>query len=186
MKIRFWASVDRTVKKGPFEGDPAFHVFLFFSHLFSFLLLFRKMCFFSFKYVSLLTLVSEFNYRCFLCGRCSMEMWCPDDIGRDGVGLGHLLGESMMSNSPEWGGIVVVFVVVFVRVVGMVVGVIVGDGVVVCGAVVCGLLVLWCCGVLLLWAVVVAGCCCVDVCWLVVGGWLFIDFLFFILVICYL
>ena len=27
----------------------------------------------------LLALVSEFN--CFLRSRCSMEMWCPDDIG---------------------------------------------------------------------------------------------------------
>ena len=35
----------------------------------------------SFKYVLLLALVSEFN--CFLRSRCSMEMWCPDDIGRD-------------------------------------------------------------------------------------------------------
>ena len=35
----------------------------------------------SFKYVSLLASVSEFN--CFLRSRCSMEMWCPDDIGRD-------------------------------------------------------------------------------------------------------
>ena len=29
----------------------------------------------------MLALVSEFN--CFLRSRCSMEMWCPDDIGRD-------------------------------------------------------------------------------------------------------
>ena len=29
----------------------------------------------------LLALVSEFN--CFLRSRCSMEVWCPDDIGRD-------------------------------------------------------------------------------------------------------
>ena len=35
----------------------------------------------SFKYVLLLALVSEFN--CFLRSRCSMEMWSPDDIGRD-------------------------------------------------------------------------------------------------------
>ena len=35
----------------------------------------------SFKYVLLLALVSEFN--CFLRSRCSMEMWCPDDTGRD-------------------------------------------------------------------------------------------------------
>ena len=35
----------------------------------------------SFKYVSLLAFVSEFN--CFLRSRCSMEVWCPDDMGRD-------------------------------------------------------------------------------------------------------
>ena len=29
----------------------------------------------------LLALVSEFD--CFLRGRCSMDMWCPDDVGRD-------------------------------------------------------------------------------------------------------
>ena len=32
---------------------------------------------------SLLALVSEFTCRCLLRGRCSMEMWCPDDIVRD-------------------------------------------------------------------------------------------------------
>ena len=26
---------------------------------------------------------SQFNHRCFLRSRCSTEMWCPDDIGRD-------------------------------------------------------------------------------------------------------
>ena len=35
----------------------------------------------SFKYFLLLALVSEFN--CFVRSRCSMEMWCPGDIGRD-------------------------------------------------------------------------------------------------------
>ena len=61
---------------------------------FLFLLFFVHFCFFSnkkvssflfscisFKYVLLLALVSEFN--CFLRSRCSMEMWCPDAIGRD-------------------------------------------------------------------------------------------------------
>ena len=33
------------------------------------------------KQVSLLASVAEFD--CFFRGRCSMEMWCPDDIGRD-------------------------------------------------------------------------------------------------------
>ena len=37
----------------------------------------------SFKYVLLLASVSEFH--CFLCSRCPMEMWCPDDIGRDSL-----------------------------------------------------------------------------------------------------
>ena len=40
----------------------------------------------SFKFVLLLASESEFN--CFLRGRCSMEMWCPDDIGRAQLGLG--------------------------------------------------------------------------------------------------
>ena len=26
---------------------------------------------------------SEFNLTCFFHGRCSVAMWCPDDIGRD-------------------------------------------------------------------------------------------------------
>ena len=37
----------------------------------------------SFKKVSLLPLVSDVNCRCFLLSGCSMEMWCPDDTGRD-------------------------------------------------------------------------------------------------------
>ena len=45
----------------------------------------------SFTFVLLLALVSEFN--CFLRSRCSMEMWCPDDIVRDSC-----------FNAPEWGG----------------------------------------------------------------------------------
>ena len=50
----------------------------------------------SFKYFLLLSLVSEFN--CFLRSRCSMEMWCPDDLGRDSWDLGWAacLGESML------------------------------------------------------------------------------------------
>ena len=45
-----------------------------------FLLLFSCI---SSKPVSLLALVSEFNCTCFLRSRCSVEMWCPDDTGRD-------------------------------------------------------------------------------------------------------
>ena len=56
---------------------------------------------FSFKYVLLLALVSEFN--CFLCCRCSMEMWCPDDIGRDRWDWIRLLGGESMIQLPRIG-----------------------------------------------------------------------------------
>ena len=70
-----------------------FLIFCSFLHLFDFFNVFHffifseeKVCSFlfsciSFKYFLLLAIVSEFN--CFLRSRCSMEMWCPDDIGRD-------------------------------------------------------------------------------------------------------
>ena len=71
-----------------------FEHFLFISSFFDFLMFFifqnhfpeEKVFSFlfsctSFKYFLLLALESEFN--CFLRSRCSMEMWCPDDIGRD-------------------------------------------------------------------------------------------------------
>ena len=51
-------------------------------------LLFQFSCI-SFIKVSLLASISEFY--CFLCSRCSMEMWCLDDIGRDNWDwVGHL------------------------------------------------------------------------------------------------
>ena len=57
----------------------------------------------SFKYFLLLALVSEFN--CFLSSRCSMEMWCPEDIGRDSWDwVGPAAWERACFNSPEWGG----------------------------------------------------------------------------------
>ena len=57
----------------------------------------------SFKYFLLLALVSEFNY--FLRSRCSMEMWCPDDIGRDSWDwVGPPAWERACFNSSEWGG----------------------------------------------------------------------------------
>ena len=57
----------------------------------------------SFKYFLLLTLVSECN--CFLRSRCSMEMWCPDDIGRDSWDwVGPPAWGRACFNSPEWGG----------------------------------------------------------------------------------
>ena len=75
---------------------------IFFFHLFR-----RKSFFFSciscisFKYVLLLALVSEFY--CFLRSRCSMEMWCPDDVGRDSWDWVGLPAWGSF-NSPEWGG----------------------------------------------------------------------------------
>ena len=57
----------------------------------------------SFKYFKLLALVSEFN--CFLRSRCSMEMWCPDDMGRDSWDwVGPPAWGRACCNSPEWGG----------------------------------------------------------------------------------
>ena len=62
--------------------------------------LFSCICF---KYFLLLALVSEFN--CFLRSRCSMEMWCPDDIGRDSWDwVGPPASGRACFNSPEWGG----------------------------------------------------------------------------------
>ena len=47
--------------------------------------------------------VSEFN--CFPRSRCSMEMWCPDDKGRDSWDwVGPPAWERACFNSPEWGG----------------------------------------------------------------------------------
>ena len=89
---------------GPFEGDFAF---MFFPN---FLCVFGK-CFFSFllylfqKKVSLLALVSEFYCKCFLRSRCSMEMWCLDDAGRDSWDwVGPPAWGRACFNSPEWGG----------------------------------------------------------------------------------
>ena len=89
-----------------------FHFFIFrffnvFHFLFSFFLkkkvsslLFSCI---SFKYFFLLALVSEF--KCFLRSRCSMEMWCPDDIGRDSWDwVGPPAWGRACFNSPEWGG----------------------------------------------------------------------------------
>ena len=61
---------------------------------------------FSFKCMSLLAVVSEFNSRCFLRIRCSMEMWCPDDIRRDSWGLDRATyrGKSMIQlTGVGWG-----------------------------------------------------------------------------------
>ena len=66
-----------------------FHLFSSFVFLSICLLLFLFSCI-SFICVSFLAFVAEFNCRCFLRSRCSMEMWCPDDIKRN-------------FNSREWG-----------------------------------------------------------------------------------
>ena len=96
-----------------FEGDPAFMFFC--SIVFSFSLFSEKIVFPS-NCISLPASVSEFNSRCFLRGRSSMEMWCPDDIGREELGLsgGNYRGESMIpplqsvvEASPDW----IIFVV---------------------------------------------------------------------------
>ena len=94
-----------------------FSHFLFISSFFDFLMLFtfffhlvpkKKVSSFlcsciSFKYFLLLALVSEFN--CFLRSRCSMEMWCPHDIGRDSWDwVGPPAWGRACFNSPEWGG----------------------------------------------------------------------------------
>ena len=62
-----------------------FLMFLFFfgscSSFFPFFLFFNKKI--SCLFFSFLAFVSGFNKRCFLRKKCSMEMWCLDDIGRD-------------------------------------------------------------------------------------------------------
>ena len=80
-----------------------FSVFQFFhfskekSFFLSFFLYFGR------KYFLLLASVSEFN--CFLRSRCSMDMWCPDDIGRDSWDwVGPPAWGRACFNSPEWGG----------------------------------------------------------------------------------
>ena len=75
------------MRNGPFEGN---FTFMFFISLF----IFSIVCFsykkcssffsgFLFNKVSLLAIEAEFDCRCLLRSRCSMEMWYPDDIGRD-------------------------------------------------------------------------------------------------------
>ena len=81
-----------------------FFVRFFFSFIFSnfVVCVFSFFCI-SFKDISLLASVSEFN--CFLRSRCSMEMWCPDDIGRDSWDwVGPPAWVRACFNSPEWGG----------------------------------------------------------------------------------
>ena len=85
----------------------SFHHFLIFSMFFIFPFFPKKkfLLFFFLVFLSIffLALVSEFD--CFLRGRCSMEMWCPDDIGRDSWDwVGPPAWVRACFNSPEWGG----------------------------------------------------------------------------------
>ena len=77
-----------------------------FSFLFSFFPKKKASSFlFSFKYISLLTSVSEFHFRRFLRCRCSLEMWCPDVVGRDTWDwVGPPTQERTWFKSPEWCG----------------------------------------------------------------------------------
>ena len=87
----FWASVDRMLRVVHLRVTSllSFSVFFFFFHF----------CFFLEKLFLL------FNCRCFLRSRCSMEMWCPDDIGRDSWDwVGPPTWRRACFNSPEWSG----------------------------------------------------------------------------------
>ena len=86
-----------------------FDFFNVFHFLFSFFLKKKVSSFLfsciSFKKVLLLALVSEFDCSCFFRSRCSMEMWCPDDIGRDSWDwVGPPTWVRACFNSAEWCG----------------------------------------------------------------------------------
>ena len=87
---------------------PAFFLVPFFFFLDLVLLFFLFLFLFSFFFrnvFSFLAFVSGFNKRCFLHSRCSMETWCPDDIGRDCWDwVGPPAWGRARFNSPEWGG----------------------------------------------------------------------------------
>ena len=65
---------------------PVFQQFVMFFisfFIFPFFCFFLKYVFHFSKLLPLLAFVIGFYKRCFLCSRCSMEMWCPDDLERD-------------------------------------------------------------------------------------------------------
>ena len=82
----------------PYTRSPDSFSFSFFIFPKKKFLLFFFSCISFNIYFLLLALVSEFD--CFLRSRCSMEMWCPDDIA--GIGLGRLLGGEHAS-TPQSG-----------------------------------------------------------------------------------
>ena len=68
------------VRKGPFEGEPAFMFFISLFSIFpvsSFEKIFLSNTFRSWHEYH------KFDHTCFLRCRCSMQMWCPDDTGRE-------------------------------------------------------------------------------------------------------
>ena len=84
-----------------------FDFVMFFHCLFHFFLKKRVSSFLfsciSFKKVLLMEFASQFN--CFLRSRCHMEMWCPDDTGRDSWDwVGPPAWERACFNSTVWGG----------------------------------------------------------------------------------
>ena len=86
---------------------PFLHVFHFFCFVFPiFCCFFLKNVFLLFfENMPLLAFVSGKNKRCFLRCRCSMEMWCLDDIVRDSWDwVGPPTWVRACFNSPEWGG----------------------------------------------------------------------------------
>ena len=101
----------------------AFYFFHIFSHFFSFLFFFfffflfsifffhfflkKKVSSLLFLYFFQIFFIAGVSIRvdCFLRSRCSMEMWCPDDIGRDSWDwVGPPAWGRACFNSPEWGG----------------------------------------------------------------------------------
>ena len=68
-KFDFWAVVRNG---GLVEGDLPLSFFIF-SYV-------PSPSFFA-HFFKIISLPALFSQRCFLRGRCSMEMWCPDDIG---------------------------------------------------------------------------------------------------------
>ena len=71
-----FGAVEQWLGMGLVEGDLPLSFFIF-SYVPSPFFFFAH---FSFKFISL---PASFSQRCFLHGRCSMEMWCPDDTGRE-------------------------------------------------------------------------------------------------------
>ena len=82
-----------------------FYFLSFFFFLFSFLFFLSSFSFFLYFFQIFLLVASVLEFNCFLRSRCTMEMWCPDDIGRDSWDwVGPPAWGRACFNSPEWGG----------------------------------------------------------------------------------